>query len=200
MWSGRSSSSRKGRYSVADNQHSAAGVIVMSQKPASIRDLIGNPTGRPQTAPPPEPTPPAAMPVPDFAFEESQAPPKKADPLPRPGDVYRAHARFLNNLSVEPRLIHFVRRDMSSVGFSYSDLRRVSRMMSAEPGGGPLLVLRFVEAVVTEVGISGCNLDDMHQAISDGHMPWVWEQPAGFKTRNDAMTVITRIEIKEIER
>ena len=40
--------------------------------------------------------------------QDYQPPAKKSDPLPKPGDTYRACARFLNRLSTDQRLIHFV--------------------------------------------------------------------------------------------
>lgn len=172
----------------------------MNRPTGSIKDLIGNPTGKPTAAPPPEPPRPAVT-VPDITvIEEYQSPPKKSDPLPRPGDSYRPHARFLNRLVTDPRMIHFVMRDFTCEGFSYGDLRRVSWRMAGGPGGGMVLVLRFVEAVITEVTITGRHLDDLRYWISEGSMPWIWEQPAGFKIKNDAATVITGIAIQEIER
>jgi len=170
----------------------------MNRPSGSIRDLIANPTRKPPAALPPEP--PAKVLVPEPIEAEFQPPPKKSDPLPLPGDAYRAHARFLNRLSMEQRLIHFVRRDFSREGFSYADLRRVRWLPSPESGGSPVLVLRFIEAVTTEVRISGRNLGDLHYWISEGTMPWVWEQPEGFTSRVDGMTVITGIVIEEVER
>ena len=143
-------------------------------------------------APEPENKPAAAEP-------EYQAPPKKSDPLPKPGDGYRAHARFLNRLGNEQRLIHFVTSDFLCEGFAYSDLRRVRWVPGADAGGGPVIELRFVEAVVTEVRIEGRNLDDIHYWISEGVMPWLWEQPKGFKPREDGVPVITGITIAEAE-
>jgi hypothetical protein len=172
-------------------------VFVMNRPTGSIRDLIAHPSGKPAT--PPEP-PPAAVAGPVTPEAEYQPPPKKSDPLPMPGDAYRPHARFLNRLSTDPKLIHFVRKDFSREGFSYADLRRVRWLPASEPGGGPVLVLRFVEAVITEVRITGRNLDDLHYWISEGSMPWVWEQPDGFRTRDDTATVITGIVFRELEK
>ncbi len=173
-----------------------AKVLVMNRPTGSIRDLIAHPTGKP--TPPPEPSRPTA--VPDAPEEDYQSPPKKSDPLPRPGDAYRPHARFLNRLSADPKLIHFVTKDLTREGYCYSDLRRVSWLPADDPGDGPVLALRFVEAVVTEVRITGRNLDDLHYWISEGCMPWIWERPDGFRARDDAATVITGIAFQEIER
>jgi hypothetical protein len=180
-----------------DDDHSHARGILMNRPTGSIRDLIANPTGRPAAAPPEPPRPVAAA---EVMEAEAQPPPKKSDPLPKPGDAYRAHARFLNRLSSDARMIHFVRKDFSCEGYAYDDLRRIRWVPPAEPGGGPVLVLRFVEAVITEVRITGRNLDDLHYWISEGTMPWAWEQPEGFRTRDATVTVITGITIKEEEK
>ena len=131
---------------------------------------------------------------------EPQPPPKKSDPLPRPGDKYRAHARFLNRLSADQRLIHFVLKDFTSEGFAYADLRRLRVLPAADPGQGPVLLLRFVEAEITDVRIEGRNLEDIHYWIGEGAMPWVWEQPDGFRLGDDKAAVITRITIGEAKR
>jgi hypothetical protein len=178
-----------------DDGHDAK-VLVMNRPTGSIRDLIASPMAKP--APPSEPPRPAAMP--DDVEADYQPPPKKSDPLPRPGDAYRAHARFLNRLASDPKLIHFVSTDFTCQGYCYSDLRRVSWLPAAEPGSGPVLVLRFVEAVVTEVRITGRNLEDLHYWISEGCMPWICERPDGFRVRDDDATVITGIAFQEIER
>lgn len=70
----------------------------------------------------------AAQPEPEEVREPEEQdyspPPKKSDPLPRPGDAYRACARFLNRLSSPQRLIHFVDKECWAEGYAYSDLRR----------------------------------------------------------------------------
>jgi hypothetical protein len=138
--------------------------------------------------------------APEAVPEDYQPPPKKSDPLPRPGDQYRAHARFLNRLHGDQRLIHFVDQHCWCEGFCYSDLRRVRWLPPASEGSGPLLELRFVESVVTDVRIEGRNLEDIHHWISEQVMPWVREQPAGFKTRDDKMVVITDIGFSIVEK
>jgi hypothetical protein len=166
---------------------SRAGIKPRSLSPSEINDSVRAKAPEPETKPP--------------APEESeyQPPPKKSDPLPKPGDGYRAHARFLNRLGNEQKLIHFVSKDFVSDGFAYSDLRRV-RWVPPAHGGSPVIELRFVEAVVTEVRVEGRNLEDIHYWISEGVMPWLWEQPKGFKAREDGTPVITRITIAEVEK
>jgi hypothetical protein len=138
--------------------------------------------------------------LPDAGEQDYQPPPKKSDPLPRPGDAYRAHARFLNRLQHDQRLIHFVDRNCWCEGYAYSDLRRVRWLAPAGEGTGPVIELRFVESVITDVRIEGRNLEDVHHWISEGTMPWVWERPTGFKTRDDNAVVITRITLQTVER
>ena len=136
----------------------------------------------------------------DMPEADSQPPPKKSDPLPKPGDRYRAHPRFLNRLSANTRLIHFVLGDFTCEGFAYSDLRRLRWLTANDPGSGPVLVLRFMEAEITDVRVEGRKLEDIHYYISEGTLPWVWEQPAGFRLRDDNAAVITRITISKAER
>ena len=132
--------------------------------------------------------------------QDYSPPPKTSDPLPKPGDPYRACARFLNRLSGDSRLIHFVKADFTCEGFAYSDLRRLRWLPASNPGSGPVLVLRFMEAEITDVRVEGNKLDDVHYYISEGTMPWVWEQPPGFKVRDTTAPVIARITISKVER
>jgi hypothetical protein len=126
-----------------------------------------------------------------------QTPAKKSDPLPQPGDPYRAHARFLNRLVADTPLIYFVLGDFSHEGFRYSDLRRLRWKAASKPGQGPSLLLRFVEAEITDVEIEGIRLIDVEHWIGLGVMPWVWEKPPGFKVHESNAAVITRITIGE---
>jgi hypothetical protein len=161
----------------------------------SITDILNMPVERPSSD---AAVTPQRADVPEKPEDDDDSPAKKSDPLPKPGDAYRAHARFLNRLAIDPRMIHFVDGNCFSEGFSYADLRRV-RWIDGGAGGGPVLVLRFVEAVVVEVRIEGRNLDVIHHWISEGRMPWVWVQPKGFKTSDDKAVVITLLTITEIE-
>jgi hypothetical protein len=162
-------------------------------KKRSLMELVTN------AAATPPPAEAAAAPQP--ADEADYAPPpKKSDPLPKPGERYRPYAAFLNRLSSDPEFIHFVHNGFTYDGYSYHDLRRVRLVPSKVPGEGPLLVLRFIEAVVTEVTIAGRNLDDLYYYIYEKMMPWVWEQPQGFKAADDRATVITSINFNELEK
>ena len=144
--------------------------------------------------------PPAPAPVAVAEEQDYSPPPKKSDPLPKPGDRYRPYARFLNRMSEEQKYLHFIHGDFACVGFAYHDLRRVTVVPADKPGNGPSLVLRFIECVVVEITISGRNLDDLHYYLSEWWMPWVWEQPKGFKTASDQATVITGIDFRELEK
>ena len=68
-----------------------------------------------------------------------------------------------------------------------------------DPSGGPVLELRFVEAESTDVRIEGRNLEDIHHWISEGTMPWVWEQPPGFKSRDENAVVISSITFHAVD-
>lgn len=85
-------------------------------------------------------------------------------------------------------------------GPAYSDMRRIRWIRSDDLAGSPVLKLRFVEAVVTDVRVEGQNLEDIRHWIIEGTMPWIWEQPLGFRTRDDRVVVIARMTISEIDR
>jgi hypothetical protein len=138
--------------------------------------------------------------VPETDVEDYSPPPKKSDPLPRPGEAYRACARFLNRLSSEQRLIHFVDKDCWADGFAYGDLRGLRWVKGDGPASGPVIELRFVEAVITIVRIEGQNIEDIHHWVHEGMLPWVWEQPTGYKPKNDHAMVVTRIRFYKVDR
>jgi hypothetical protein len=131
---------------------------------------------------------------PDASPDDFSSPIKKSDPLPLPGEEYRAAARFANRLQTEQRTLHFVLKDGTFEGFAYSDLRRVRMVPSGKPGGGPVLLLRFVEAGITDVEIRGRHLKDIHYFISIGVLPWVWEYP-GRDFEDENTPLITSITI-----
>lgn len=129
------------------------------------------------------------------ASETADAPAKKSDPLPRPGEPYRACARFLNRLQERQTMLHLVRKDWTVESFAYGDLRRV-RLLQGEAGKGPVLVLRFVEAVITEVQIEGRYLaNDIHYYVSEQLMPWLWERPKDVDFGDENAPVIDRFTI-----
>ena len=97
-----------------------------------------------------EPAPDAGR-KPDY-----QPPPKKSDPLPKPGDAYRAMCP-LSQPAERRAAADSLRRLRIAVceGFAYSDLRRLRWLSAGDAGGGPVIELRFVEAVITECGSRG---------------------------------------------
>jgi hypothetical protein len=165
----------------------------MHRPKSSIRDVLDLPHGGrlPVAGVPEVAEPPPA---------EHQPPPKKSDPLPKPGEAYRACAGYLSRLNTDQRMIHFVDRHFNIEGFSYSDLRRLRLIASDDPGGGLELVLVFVEAEITEVRVCGRHLDDIHYWISEGLMPWLWEAPKDFHTKDQQATVITKITVTHREK
>ena len=164
------------------------GELADGQRPSGpVRDRVSDLQPQPDT-------------MPEAEELDYQPPPKKSDPLPRPGDGYRAHARFLNRLNSDQKMIHFVDKDCWCEGYAYSDLRRVRWVRGDSSASNPVLELRFVEAVTTDVLIEGRNLEDIHHWISEGTMPWVWEQPAGFKSRDDNAVIISRITFHAVDR
>lgn len=160
--------------------------------PSEIGDAAKQPAtpvapGRGTPAVPPEKT-------------DYQPPPKKSDPLPRPGDAYRACARFLNRLSTEQHYLHFVDKDCFCQAYAYGDLRRIRWAVGTDATGGPVIELRFVVgSLIVDVRIEGRNLEDIHYWIGEHAMTWVWEQPKGFKTKDDHAVVITKLSFVEVK-
>lgn len=121
----------------------------------------------------------------------------KVDPLPRPGDAYRAAGRHGNKPDLT---IHFVTKSYAYEGFSYADLERVRLVPGDKPGVGPVLVLRFNGSVVTEVRIEGRHPHSLYHWIGLHKLPWIWEHPSPADFTDEKATVISRITINEIER
>ena len=151
--------------------------------PSSIRSQVQSAT---EAAPKPE----AAVAVP------ATPSPDKADPLPRPGDAYKAHGRHGNKADLT---IHFVLKDYSYEGFSYGDFERVRLLPPEKPGGGPVLILRFNGSVVTDVRIEGRNLHPLYHWIGLHRLPWIWEHPSPADFSDENAAVISRIGFREIE-
>ena len=110
--------------------------------------------------------------------------------LPGPGDAYKAYSRPDN----KPLLtLFFLCKDSAEEGFAYSDLRRIRWLPADTPGGGPVLVLRFVEAVVRKCGsragisIAGPTYIGFHR------IAWVRELPPGTMLGDKTAAVITGI-------
>jgi hypothetical protein len=118
------------------------------------------------------------------------------DTLPRPGDDYLAHARPGNK--TEPMLC-FIRSDQSLEILSYGHLARVRLLPCPAQGGGQSLLLRFVEAVVTEVRLEGRGLRTLPDYLRQHRIAWIRELPGG-REFGQADSVVSRIDIVEGER
>ena len=117
-------------------------------------------------------------------------------PLPQPGDPYQAYARPENKSLL---MLRFLLRDTSVEGFAYSDLRRTRMLPGGDPGGAPVLVLRFVEAIVTEVRIEGRHLDLLADMLAYHRVAWLRELPPGKMHHEKNAAVLTRITLSELE-
>jgi hypothetical protein len=122
---------------------------------------------------------------------------ERSDPLPRPGDTYKAASRH----AAEPQLaLHFILKDFSYEGFSYGDFERVRLVPGERPGSGLVLVLRFNGSVVTEVTIEGRHLHPLYHWIARGLISWVWEHPGAADFLDEAVPVVRKISIAEVLR
>jgi hypothetical protein len=124
------------------------------------------------------------------------AAPDRADPLPRPGDAYQAHARHAN----QPQMTLFlVGRDYLPDGFAYANLERVRMVDADKPGTPPLLVARFNGSVVTEVVMEGRHLLSVCNAIGLHLLPWVWEHPSPKDFADADAPLIKRFTVRVVE-
>ncbi len=163
-------------------------VLTMNRPSKGIRELLSTP-----------PAPPAASHyIPDQPNAERQqeslaepTPDDLVDPLPRPGDDYKAHSRKANKPQAT---LFFVSRDCLPDGFAYADLRRCRLVTPGEPGKGPVLRLQFNE---TEVRIEGRNLNSLCFLIGMHLMPWIWEMPGRSDRHDDAATVVSKIVVED---
>jgi hypothetical protein len=122
---------------------------------------------------------------------------ERADPLPRPGDPYKAYA---NRMPHPQMTLFFVSRDYLPDGFSYASLERVRMVASDKAGGGPpLLVMQFSGSIVTEVIIEGRHLYPLCNAIGLHSMPWVWEHPSPRDFAGDDKPLIRKITFREVK-
>jgi hypothetical protein len=139
---------------------------------------------------------PAAARGPDAARDIPPEIPALDDlvPLPQPGDAYKAYARPDNKALLTLR---FLLPDASVEGFAYSDLRHTRMQPGDDPGKGPVLVLRFVEAVITEVRIEGRHLDVMADLIAYHRVAWMRALPPGKMHHEKNAAVITRMTLTQ---
>ena len=123
--------------------------------------------------------------------------PDKVDPLPRPGDAYKASGRHGNKPEVT---IHFVTKAYAYEGFSYGDCERVRLLPAETPGGGPVLIVRFSGSVITEAVIEGRHLHSLYHWIGLHRLPWVWEHPSPADFIDENAVVIKKISFRQIDR
>ena len=129
--------------------------------------------------------------------QDYQPPAKKSDPLPRTGRAIPGLCPISQPAEHRSAADPFRDQGFRVRGVCLFRPAAAPLLAFHAPGSGPVIELRFVESVTTDVRIEGRNLDDIHYWISEGCMPWVWEQPKGFKSTAD--TVITRITFLPVE-
>lgn len=117
-------------------------------------------------------------------------------PLPQPGDAYKAYSRPDNKSLL---MLRFLLQDGSVEGFAYCDLRRTRMQPGDDPGSGPVLLLRFVEAVITEVRIEGRYLDMLADLLAFHRVAWLRELPAGMMLHEKNTAVITGVTLRVLE-
>ncbi len=141
---------------------------------------------------------PAAARAPDAPVELPAGIPALDDliPLPQPGDAYKAYARPDNKALL---MLRFVLRDASVEGFAYSDMRRCRMVADDDPGSGPVLVLKFLEAIITEVRIEGRHLEALANMLAYHRVAWLRELPPGKMHHEKNVPVITRITLTQVE-
>lgn len=113
--------------------------------------------------------------------------------LPKAGDDYKAHSRPSNKPGTT---LHIMLKDGTYDGFPWAGLDRIRLMRSEKTGGGMALVLTFAGARVLDVTISGRNLGYLHALLGQHRLAWIRELPSGIDFQDDAVIVITRIEIQ----
>ncbi len=143
--------------------------------------------GTPEQATPANPaTPPPEAPAAAWPLDETDA-------IPDIGDAYRAHGRVSNKPEL---MLAFITPDNPLEAFAYGDLRRVRVIRAKEAGGGPILLLRFLEAEITDVTIDGRNLLGLADQILRHRIPWLRGLPPHRTIADPMATVITRIDIR----
>jgi hypothetical protein len=169
----------------AEQDNEFGGTVIAMQRPKmSIRETLAPTTAQPA----------APHVIPDEGEAElpaAIAEADQADPLPRPGSPYKAHARQMSRPQVT---LFLVSRDGLPDGFAYADLRRCRMVASTDPGKGPVILLQFME---TEVRIEGRELHFLYYLIGMHRMPWVWEMPGRSDRHDEAATVVTKITVGE---
>ena len=167
---------------------------VMTMQKSSILDLIKNPTGRGDAAnrdapaSPTEPPPPVQPPPVTLADADFEV-------LPLPGDVYLAHSRTANKPQT---MLCLVQKPPALTCLAYGDMRFIDLVPPDKPGGGPVLLLKFIG--VAEVRLEGRNLDKLIDYLRRHCLAWLREQlpTRGNLAADDGSVVITGIRVKAL--
>ena len=117
------------------------------------------------------------------------------DPLPQPGDPYKAYSRLSNKPEI---MLHVMLKDGYFRGFAWSNLDSVDTVSSGSAGVGPVLVLRFAGLVPVELRLCGSNLGKLHAYLGQNRIAWIREHPSrrgfdGAGGKDDKAEVITGI-------
>jgi hypothetical protein len=173
-------------------------VIAMQRKP-SILELLGQQS---------EPTPlrkPGGAPLPPPADSGPQLPEAplpsldNLDPLPQPGDPYKAFSRAANQML--PTL-YLLMSDATSEGFAYANLDKCN-LVKDGPGQPPVIVLRFYGVINSEVRIVGRNMALLYNYLGHHRILWIRQLPEDRNFRGlfaAAETVITGITISDVQK
>jgi hypothetical protein len=159
-------------------------------RPKSIREILGLADGSPSVAEP------AALP-PETAFLDELPPLEELSPLPKPGDPYKAHSRASTSTLAT---LHVLLADASVKGFSYGNFDSIDLLPSKEPGGGPVIVVRFAGLVPSELLIVGRNLDLLHVQLGYYRIAWIRELPTQGNFSDKTAPLIRRVTINPLER
>jgi hypothetical protein len=141
----------------------------------------------------------ARAPEPEAELSEAAEPWDDYDPLPQAGSAYTAaYARPGNKPEM---ILHVMLKDGYSKGYAWSNFDSVDTVAGDQPGGGPVLVLRFAGLDPVELWISGSNLGKLLACIGRQRIGWIREQPSkrGFDTvaaLGDKAEVIAGIAVK----
>jgi hypothetical protein len=159
-------------------------------RPRSLDDILGMSNGPPavdETAAPP----------PEREMVDDLPPLEELSPLPKPGDPYKAHSRA-NRTPLAT--LHVLLTDASVRGFSYANFDSIDLLPSNEPGGGPVIVVRFAGLVPCELLIVGRNLDLLHVQLGNYRIAWIRELPTQGNFSDKTAPLIRRVMIKPLER
>lgn len=171
-------------------------VIDFAQSRVSIREILGGVPGKLPAGPPPatpERIPPAVPADTPGGDGLDLNLPDVLDPLPKPGDPYKAHARVSNKQLLT---LSFVLKDGITVrGFTYGNFDSIDRLPGGTTDGGPVIVLRFAGLAPSEVKIAGRNLNTLYAYLSQHRIVWVREQAVERDYLDESAPVVSSIVI-----